>query len=61
MSAMGSSEGNPTAEIVNDSVPPDVAPPAAAATTSRIGSTDLMLYTACDGGFVKTWKVGEDE
>lgn len=23
------------------------------------GSADLMLYTACEEGFVKTWKVGE--
>lgn len=62
MSAMGSSEGsNLSAEIGNDSVPADVVPPAAPATTSRIDSTGLMLYTACDGGFVKTWKVGEDE
>lgn len=23
------------------------------------GSVDLMLYTACEEGFVKTWRVGE--
>lgn len=23
------------------------------------GSADLMLYTACEEGFVKTWRVGE--
>lgn len=61
MSAMGSSEGNLSAEIGNDSVPTDVAPSSAAATISWTGSAGLMLYTACDGGFVKTWKVGEDE
>lgn len=23
------------------------------------GSADLLLYTACEEGFVKTWRVGE--
>ena len=37
------------------------APPIATVTVALEDSANLMLYTACDGGFVKTWRVGEQK
>lgn len=36
------------------------APASGGATASSIIEKELRLYTACEEGFVKTWKVGED-
>lgn len=44
----GSGRGATTATVAGGGV---------AAVTS--GSADLMLYTACEEGFVKTWRVGK--
>lgn len=34
---------------------------AASASAITAGNVNLMMYTACEEGYVKTWKVGEDD
>lgn len=33
----------------------------ATATAEALDNDNLMLYTACEEGFVKTWKLGEQQ
>lgn len=59
MSAMGSSEGTNAGGGSDPNSVENLLGVAATTGTASVDNVNLLLYTACEEGFVKMWKVGE--
>lgn len=59
MSAMGSSEGTSVGGGGDSNSADNIVGVSTATGAASMDNVNLLLYTACEEGFVKTWKVGE--
>lgn len=59
MSAMGSSEGTSAGGGGDSNSADNLFGGSVATGAVSMDNVNLLLYTACEEGFVKTWKVGE--